>query len=93
MYLHIIGPFYGFFGLGFALYFAAQGAGRLAWPLMAGALGLALYVSAGTLLLRLTGSLPLFIALDAAPMVAFGAIVLWAAASDRWFFAKSRTGR
>ena len=32
-YLTIVGPFYGFFGAGLALYFASQGAGRLLWPL------------------------------------------------------------
>src|SRR6266849_2577031 len=35
-YLRIVGPAYGFFGLGLALYFASQGAGRLLWPLLAG---------------------------------------------------------
>ena len=35
-YLRIVGPAYGFFGLGLALYFASQGAGRLMWPLAAG---------------------------------------------------------
>ncbi len=35
-YLLIVGPTYGFFGLGLALYFASQGAGRLGWPLLAG---------------------------------------------------------
>ena len=35
-YLRLVGPFYGFFGLGLALYFASQGAGRLLWPLAAG---------------------------------------------------------
>src|SRR5690606_3998250 len=35
-YLRIAGPFYGFFALGIALYFASQGAGRLKWPLLAG---------------------------------------------------------
>jgi Na+-driven multidrug efflux pump len=34
-YLHTVGPLYGFFGLGMALYFASQGAGRLLWPLLA----------------------------------------------------------
>jgi putative MATE family efflux protein len=34
-YLHIVGPFYGLFGLGLVLYFASQGAGRLAWPITA----------------------------------------------------------
>ena len=36
-YLRVVGPFYGFFGLGMALYFASQGAGALKWPLLAGA--------------------------------------------------------
>ncbi|BDL41184.1 hypothetical protein MSPGM_37740 [Methylorubrum sp. GM97] len=35
LYLRIVGPFYGFFGFGLALYFAAQGAGRVGWPLAA----------------------------------------------------------
>jgi Na+-driven multidrug efflux pump len=35
-YLRFVGPAYGFFGLGLALYFASQGAGRLFWPLSAG---------------------------------------------------------
>jgi hypothetical protein len=35
-YLRIVGPTYGFFGLGLALYFASQGAGHLLWPLLAG---------------------------------------------------------
>ncbi len=36
VYLRLVGPSYGFFGLGLALYFASQGAGRLLWPLLAG---------------------------------------------------------
>lgn len=34
-YLRAVGPFYDLFGLGMALYFASQGAGRLLWPLLA----------------------------------------------------------
>ena len=34
-YLRVVGPAYGFFGLGLSLYFASQGAGRLFWPLLA----------------------------------------------------------
>ena len=37
-YLRMVGPFYGFFGLGMSLYFASQGAGALKWPLLAGLL-------------------------------------------------------
>ncbi|HEY3064326.1 MAG TPA: MATE family efflux transporter [Methylomirabilota bacterium] len=43
-YLRIVGPTYGFFGLGLALYFASQGAQRMVWPLVAGFLRLALAV-------------------------------------------------
>lgn len=32
-YLHIVGVFYGLYGLGLALFFASQGAGRMFWPL------------------------------------------------------------
>ena len=35
-YLRIVGPTYGFFGLGLMLYFTSQGAGRVFWPVMAG---------------------------------------------------------
>lgn len=34
-YFHAVGPFYGFFALGLALYFASQGAGRMVWPVAA----------------------------------------------------------
>ncbi len=33
-YFHIVAPFYAFFGLGLALYFASQGAGRMFWPVI-----------------------------------------------------------
>src|SRR5205085_9211636 len=35
-YLRVVGPSYGVFGLGLALYFASHGAGRVLWPLVAG---------------------------------------------------------
>lgn len=37
-YLRVVGPAYGFFGLGLCLYFAAHGASRLLWPILAGLL-------------------------------------------------------
>ena len=48
-YLLIVGPTYGFFGLGLALYFASQGAGRLGWPLAAGFVRLAVAAAGGWL--------------------------------------------
>src|SRR5262249_59759139 len=46
-YLWTVGPCYGFFGLGLALYFASQGAGRLGWPLAAGFLRLLVAAAGG----------------------------------------------
>lgn len=84
-YLRIAGPFYGFFAMGFSLYFASQGAGRLKWPLLAGALRLALFAGVGGMVLANTGSLSAFFTVGAAAMAAYGLCVLWAVASGRWF--------
>ncbi len=45
-YLHIVGAFYGLYGLGLALFFASQGAGRMFWPL-AGSLARLVIVALG----------------------------------------------
>jgi Na+-driven multidrug efflux pump len=73
-YLHVVGPFYGFFGAGMALYFASQGAGRLLWPLLAGVLRVTVAVGGGYIALRLTGSLTLLYAAVALALVAFGSL-------------------
>lgn len=79
-YLRIVGPCYGFFAMGFALYFASQGAGRLKWPLLAVALRFLVAVGGGALVLRAGGSLAAFFAVAAVGMVAYGALVLWSVA-------------
>lgn len=56
VYLRIIGPFYGLYGFGFALYFANQGAGTLLWPVLGGLGRLLLVAGGGWIALRLTGS-------------------------------------
>ncbi len=81
-YLRIVGPFYGFFALGFSLYFASQGAGRLKWPLLAGGLRLAIFVGIGGAVLAITGSLTAFFAWGAVAMVLYGMTILWSVA--RW---------
>jgi Na+-driven multidrug efflux pump len=84
-YLHIVGPAYGFFGLGLSLYFASQGAGRLIWPLMAGLARLVVAIGGGWIALRLTGSLTwLFAALTIA-LVIYGTTLATAVASGVWF--------
>jgi putative MATE family efflux protein len=84
-YLRAVGPFYGFFGLGLALYFASQGAGRLAWPLIAGLVRLAIAVGGGWLMLRWTGDLAsVFLALGLG-LVAYGVIIAAAVKAGVWF--------
>lgn len=84
-YLRVVGPTYGFFGLGMALYFASQGAGRLFWPLASGFLRVALALGGGYVALLLTGSLTALFAALAAALVAFGLTILAAVRSGAWF--------
>jgi putative MATE family efflux protein len=84
LYLHIVGPFYGFFALGFSLYFASQGAGRLTWPLAAGGMRLALFAGLGSVVLVLTSSLTLFFVIGAFAMLLYGMCITWSVATGRW---------
>ncbi|HKA79991.1 MAG TPA: MATE family efflux transporter [Xanthobacteraceae bacterium] len=84
-YLRIVGPFYGFFGLGLALYFASQGAGRLFWPLSAGFLRMFVAIVGGYIALRLTGSLHWLFAALAFGLFLHGTTLLAAIASGGWF--------
>jgi Na+-driven multidrug efflux pump len=54
-YLRIVGPLFGLYGLGLALFFASQGAGRLGWPLFAALLRVLITRGAGGSMLELTG--------------------------------------
>ena len=57
-YLRIVGGCYGFFGLGLALFFASQGAGRLSWPLVASTARLAVVGIGGWVAIHLLGGPP-----------------------------------
>lgn len=89
-YLRTVGPFYGFFGMGWALYFASQGAGRLKWPLLAGLFRLLCSVGGGWIALKLTGSLGGFFAAAAFAMLLYGTLILSAVLSGAWFRDKHR---
>jgi len=87
-YLHAVGPVYGLFGLGMALYFASQGAGRLLWPLLANFARLLIASAGGFFALRWTGSLTaVFVALAVA-LATFGLINAAAVARGAWFTTK-----
>jgi len=91
-YLRIVGPAYGFFGVGLALYFASQGAGRLFWPLAAGFLRMLVAIGGGWLALRLTNSLAWLFAAIALGLVLQGMTVLTAITAGAWGGERSATG-
>jgi putative MATE family efflux protein len=84
-YLHAVGPFYGFFGLGLLLFFASQGAGRLLWPVLGNVARLAVAAAGGWLALRLgSGLIHVFMA-QAVALVIYGSINAVAVAGGAWF--------
>jgi len=84
-YLRIVAPCYPFLALGISLYFAAQGAGQVLRPVLAGTARLAI-ILAGAFLLSISQLLTLnaIFALIAAAMLAFGALSALAVAKARW---------
>jgi putative MATE family efflux protein len=84
-YLHAVGPFYGLFGLGLALYFASQGAGRLLWPLLANLVRLVIAAGGGWLALRWGADISYVFAALGAALAAFGVITAGAVATGTWF--------
>ena len=84
-YLQVVGPFYGFFGLGMALYFASQGAGAMGWPLLAGVVRMVVAVAGGFLLLRWSANLTLVFAALGVAMLIFGLTIAGAVAGGVWF--------
>jgi len=79
-YLQTVGPTYGLFGLGMALYFSSQGAGRLRWPLLANFVRLLIAAGGGWLVLQSGGGLSGVFLAQSAGLVAFGAIIAGALA-------------
>jgi putative MATE family efflux protein len=87
-YLQIVGPFYGFFGAGLSLYFAAQGAGRVGYAMGISLLRVAIAAIGGLVMVRLgAGTAGVFAAL-AAGLALYGVLNVVAVAAGVWF----RTG-
>jgi Na+-driven multidrug efflux pump len=84
-YLHIVGPVYGFFGGGLALYFASQGAGRVGWAMMVAVLRVVIAAGGGWLAVKyFGGSAGLFVVIAAA-LVVYGLANVAAVAGGAWF--------
>jgi len=83
-YLTRVGLLYALFGAGMSLYFASQGAGRMAWPFAAGIVRLLIVIAPGGYWVHaLQGSLEGLYWIVAASYLAFGALNLFAMASGR----------
>ncbi|HEX9869373.1 MAG TPA: MATE family efflux transporter [Candidatus Tectomicrobia bacterium] len=84
-YLTIVGPTYGFLGLGLALYFASQGAGQLLWPLLAVAARLVMAAGGGWLAIHwFGGGLPALFTAIAVALVVYGTMVAGAVNAGAW---------
>ncbi len=84
-YLRRVGPTYGFYGLGLALYFASQGAGRMVWPLATGTLRLLIAAVGGWIALRLTGSAASVFLAVALAMLLYGTSLSAVIGKGAWF--------
>jgi hypothetical protein len=84
-YLRAVGPAYGFFGLGLALYFASQGAARLFWPVLAGSLRMLIAIGGGWLALHMTGSLGWMFGALALGLIVYGLLLAAVVGSGGWF--------
>ena len=84
-YLRTVGPFYGFFGFGLALYFASQGAGRLGWPALSALLRVTIAAGGGWLAVHLGGGLGALFLVIALSLVSFGGVNAAAIAGGAWF--------
>ena len=81
--LRIIGPAYGAFGLGMAMYFACQGAGLMRWPIVASLSRFGLAVGGGALLGARFGLDGQFVAV-ALGITAYGAVTAAAVRRSVW---------
>jgi putative MATE family efflux protein len=84
-YLRAVGPFFGFFGAGYALYCVGQGTGRMEWPVMGALVRMGVAVVGGLLVIRFGGGTAgIFLAVGIG-MTAFGLLSLAGLLSGRAF--------
>jgi putative MATE family efflux protein len=75
-YLRIVGPTFGFFGIGYALYCVGQGTGYMRWPVMGACLRALIAVAGGALALRLGASIDFVFVAASLGMATFGCLAL-----------------
>jgi putative MATE family efflux protein len=75
-YLRTVGPFFGFFGMGYALYCAGQGTGRMEWPVAGALTRAAIAVAGGAAAIKLGASLDHIFMAVSLGMMSFGLLSL-----------------
>jgi len=85
LYLHVVGPAYGFFGVALVLYFASQGAGRLSWPVFGNLARLGVAVLGGAAALRWGHGLTQIFIAQGAALVIYALVNVAAVAGGTWF--------
>ena len=84
-YLRIVGACYGFFGLGLALFFASQGAGRMFWPLAGSVARLAVVALGGWIAVHwLHASASVFFIIIAAGFAVYALTIAGAIRMGSW---------
>ncbi|MEQ1776301.1 MAG: MATE family efflux transporter [Burkholderiales bacterium] len=84
-YLRIAGGCYAFFGVGVALYFASQGAGKMLWPVLAGSARFLIAVVGGLIVLRVfNGTLAGLFWVIGFAMIAYGLATIAAVKRGKW---------
>jgi MATE family, multidrug efflux pump len=93
LYLRIVGPTYGFFGGGLALYFASQGAGRVGWAMMVAVLRVMIAAGGGWLAVTIVGGSTALFVVIAGALVIYGLGNAAAVAGGAWFKTVSSQNR
>ena len=84
-YLNIVGGCYGLFGLGLALFFASQGAGRMLWPLVGSAARLVIVAAGGWICVHvLHAAAGSYFVVVAVSLAAYAGIIAVAIRLGRW---------
>jgi len=83
-YLRVVGPTFGFYGLGVATYFALLGARKLFWPVAAGFVRTVVAISGGAVTVLWFGSLSGMLAVLAVALILYGTIPLLAVRDADW---------
>jgi putative MATE family efflux protein len=83
-YLRIVGPAFGFFGLGIGMYFALLGANLLSWPIVGAVLRSAIAMCGGAIAALWFGSLHGMFVVLALALVASGTIPLLSVRKKNW---------